>query len=258
MRILAALILALLGTPQTEPKKDPVNLISLIDADLDSVVGDWSVQGGKLGSPKRSRPPRMHLLQIPYVPPEEYDLTLVIESKGPFDPKGDTTSVDFGLPWGEIRPAVVLDGWDGTVRGLSLIDGKNASENETTGRTRIFTDGTPHTVVCSVRKAGIAVTVDGKSILDWKGEAKRLSSDWTYRDLPDKRTPFLAAWIGYVFHKIELSPVTGAGTPIAARRSKSRLVGGGGGADFDDTPPRSALLVGLKYSTAPWGQDSVI
>jgi hypothetical protein len=157
-----AVLALLLAAAQAEAKKDPVNLVPRIDADLDSVAGDWAVVDGKLFSPKRARPPRMHLLQLPYVPPEEYDLTLEVESKGPFDPKGDTTSLDIGLPVGDVRPGIILDGWDGTVRGISDIDRKNASENETGSKGRIFTDGMRRTPVCSVRKTGITVIVDGR------------------------------------------------------------------------------------------------
>lgn len=251
--LIAAALLALLA-PQD---RKPVDLIKLLDADQDSIAGDWTVDGGTLASPKRARPPRIHLLQIPYIPPEEYDLTLVVESKGPFDPKGDTTSLDVGLPLGEMRPTAIFDGWDGTVRGISDIKGKNASENETTSRARVFVDGTARTIVYAVRKNSLTVTVDGKAAIEWKGDPNDSMSSGAYFEIPDRRTLFLGAWIAYVFKKVELVPVTGAGS-VVARRTKSRFVGGRGGAGFDDSPLRPAMLVGLRYWTSRYGAGIIV
>jgi HEAT repeat protein len=257
MNLAATLLLACAaGLLQGEDRK-PVDLVPFLDADKDSMAGDWTIDGKVLASPKRARPPRKHLLQIPYLPPPEYDLTLVVESRGPFDPKGDTTSLDVALPFGDNRPLLILDGWDGSIGGLNNLRGKGCPDNETRISGRIFTDATPRTLVYSVRKEGISLRVDGKTLVEWKGAPTDFPGNGSDDEIPDRRTFYLAAWIGYTFRKVELTPVSGKGA-VVPRRLKSRLVGGGGGGTFDDTPPVPALLTGLRYWESPWGTTVIV
>lgn len=251
------LFLLLVLAPVQDAEKKPVDLVPLLDADKDSIVGDWTIENGVLASPKRARPPRIHLLQIPYVPPAEYDLTLVVESRGPFDPKGETTSLDVGLPFGEARTLMVLDGWNGSIGGLMGIGGKTANDNETKLTNRVFTDGTPRTLVFSVRKQSITITLDGKPLVDWKGSPSDIQGSVYDGQIPDRRAFYLGAWIGYTFRKVQLTPLGGPGT-VVARRTKSKLVGGGGGGDFDDTPTAPSLLVGLRYWRAQYGASPIV
>ena len=64
-------------------------------------------------------------------------------------------------------------GWG--VSGLERIDGKVSQDNETTHRGWRFVNGRRATITCEVRKGGVAVTCDGKRIVDWRGDPGRLS-----------------------------------------------------------------------------------
>lgn len=180
-----------------------VDLLKLIDPKRDAVVGTWTIVGEALSSPVGNEGARV---QIPYAPPEEYDLTLVVTRKSVVD--GATV----GLVAGGRQFAIVLDGWDPATSAIDFLDGKGGGTNETTSKVgRIFTDDKPKTIHCAVRRDRLTVTADGKIFIDWKASYSRvsLSNLWT---VPDKRTLFVGFYkTPLLFSKILLTPVSGEG-----------------------------------------------
>ena len=145
-------------------------------------------------------------IQVPYRPPEEYDLTVVAERV-----RG-TEILVIGLVVGGKQAMVLLDGWGGGVSGLERIDGKVSQDNETTHRGWRFTNGRPTTVVCKVRRGGVSVTCDGDNIIDWKGTPAGSRSSGAGR-CRTRGQLFLGGWKGgaFRFAKLEAREISETG-----------------------------------------------
>ena len=167
--------------------------------------GDWNWSDGVLTSPKKFGA----RLQLPYSPPNEYRLTVVLE---PLD-------VPNGLLLGNVvggNQFVSLFSYrtpNGYVSAIENIDGRNVG-NETTVRGAVFKRGQISQVVVTVRANGIQMMVDGRRLINWKGKAERLSlSD--YWATPDKRAMFLGAYdCRYRFHRVTLETLAGEGQQL--------------------------------------------
>ena len=174
------------------------DLLKLIDPARHAVKGTWSFEGEVLHSADSDE----GRLQIPFVPPAEYDLRVVVSRH-----EGDDELI-IGLVVGGSQTLVELRT---EKAGLSLVDGEDPDKNGTEVRIPMFPDTRPRTIVCSVRKNRVRVTVDGKMLIDWQGLASRLSldKDWS---VPEKRALFLGGDnTVYRFHEVTLLPISGKG-----------------------------------------------
>lgn len=179
-----------------------IDLLRLMSS-KDSVGTEWTMSGQNLVSPnaKGAR------IQIPYVPGEsEYDLTVAVQ------PKGGTGNFEIGLAYGSVQFMVDLDGSPtSSLSGLHLVDGKVSHDNETTHRGKVLVARPTCTIVCAVRRKSVTVTVDGKKIIDYKGEYSRLSMDSLFQ-VPNPQALFLAGWASQsVVTKLTLTKVSGQG-----------------------------------------------
>jgi hypothetical protein len=182
------------STPEGEQKKD--GLWS---------IGDWTWSDGVLTSPKQFGA----RLQLPYSPPDEYRLTVVLEPLD--DPNGLLLgNVVGGNQFASLFSYRTPNGYASAVEN---IDGRNVG-NESTFRGPVFTRGQLSQLVITVRKNGISMMVDGRQLIDWKGKADRLSlSD--YWETPDKKAMFLGAYdCRYRFHRVTLEPLGGEGQQL--------------------------------------------
>jgi hypothetical protein len=179
-----------------------IDLLKLIDPAKDSVATTWTLSNGVLspGMNFRSR------LQVPYQPPEEYDLTMV------FTTTGDGNPLFMGLVAGGTQCHVFIDGWNKT--GIDNIDKKGTPLTQGTnflnyGKGDTF--GKDNTVVVAVRKKGITLTVNGKNAFTWEGPLSRLSPnpEWA---VPNPQALYLGAWDRpLAIRKYALTPVSGQG-----------------------------------------------
>ncbi len=182
-----------------------VNLIPLIDVKQDTIAGEWQVQGGKLICDAAVQFAR---IQIPYTPPDEYDLSAVITRTENSD------SLEFGLVRGSSQFQAAFDSFGGTMAGIALLDGKWVKDNDSLYRGVLFKHNQPSKVVCSVRKDGVKLTVDGKMILDWKGQYSRLTNDVNW-SVPDPKALYVGCWATkYVISKLVITPVSGKGRKL--------------------------------------------
>jgi serine/threonine protein kinase len=188
-----------------------VNLLALIDPARDGKNGEWIFDGDSLVTPSV----RQAVLEIPFEPPEEYELTAVVERKS-----GDN-GLHIGLVAANSQTIMAIDVGDfdrGTKgSGLHTLDGKSFEANETYRKVDrlVLREGTTHTIVCNVRKQHLEVTCDGESLVDWRGDFRRLSAG----DFLGKRTPgrlFLGDWES-VFHisKLVLKPLDPGNQAVA-------------------------------------------
>jgi hypothetical protein len=145
------------------PVRPSIDLLKMIDLQQDTIQGRWQMQGGKLLSPAVF----MARVQIPYMPPEEYDLHLVVEWQGKQD------SLDIGLVVGDSRVLAVIDGWNPPMTVLSMMS--DQGDGEACHKGKVFVGVGPATIVCSVRKTRLSVKVDDKTLIDWPADYSRVS-----------------------------------------------------------------------------------
>lgn len=181
-----------------------IDALKLVVPKKHAVLGTWSVENGALIAALGEQQP--FRIEIPYAPGDEYDLRVTVERK-----EGNPPFV-VGLPVGDRQISVDFDGWGGSdTCGISMIDNKSGEGNDSKRVGKLLTNNRPSLIVCSVRRGGVAVTVDGLQVINWKGERTRLSL-WGGWKMPRTTTPFLATWGGrFVVTRIGLVPVTGTG-----------------------------------------------
>ena len=110
-----------------------LELLHIINSNLPQLQDPpWRFVDNVLVSPECIGP---SCLQIPYAPPEEYDLEIVARRRSGKDALGIGLIVS-GRPC-----TLTLDGWTGEVSGLERIDGQGCDANESTIRTNVFVPG---------------------------------------------------------------------------------------------------------------------
>ncbi len=191
------------------------DLIARMDVKRDAVVGAWTIEGGAVVSPMGE----FVRLQLPVELPDEYDLEMDVERR-----QGAAISV--GLVSGGRPFMVTLDSHGGTMSGLDHVDGRRLTDNETLWKGRVFENLKPSRVRIEVRRDGVRVTIDQRTIIDWKGNRERLSNtaDWA---VPNPRAPWLSAWQSIVrFSRITVTPVSGVVDLLSRIDPKQHAVSG--------------------------------
>ncbi|MBI2933833.1 MAG: hypothetical protein HYY16_19490 [Planctomycetes bacterium] len=204
-RVLALLLLAL-GAREASPAdysplRSRIDLLGIIDVSKDARQGEWRFVGRALATPSGA----FDRLELPYALPAEYDLELVVERKE------GTNSLNLGLACGEARFMLIVDGWDAPVTGLEILDGRPFFNNETTVAGPLLPPGGRRTIVCSVRRERVVVTLDGRRIIDWKADypAARMYEEW---EAARTDTLLVGSWRSvFHVHRLEVTPVKGAG-----------------------------------------------
>ncbi len=180
-------------------------------------AGEWLVSPG---NPTAVYP-------LPDHPPEEYTVSLRARRL-----TGKNTFA-IGIPVGEKQVLVAMDAHQGTVSGLEFLDGKHVNNNEATRRGRLLLPDREVTIKCTVRKDGITCTCDGVTILDWKGDLKKLSLPPSF-SVPDKKVLFLATLGSRVaVRNIAVGPPIARSAAPAGKPNQSVLVKGFGGNRLD-------------------------
>lgn len=183
---------------------EPIDLFQHFDVRIDSVAGEWELSAEGLHTPLMENA----RLQIPWRPPDDYELRVVAARKSP----GGALFV--GLVVAGRQTALALDGWGG-VSGMQVLDGNPAPWNETALKRPWFTDDKPRTIVCTVHRDGVRATCDGETVVDWHGDPQRLGRE-ERMEVPDELGLFLSDWNGsFVISKLEL-------TPLAPEQSAAR------------------------------------
>jgi hypothetical protein len=188
---------------------EKVDLLKLVNLQRPELVikGRWRYVGKALVSPLDE----MARVQIPYVPPEEYDLRIVAERKQGID----TVTIGVVLP--NYRTFVTIDAGstNGYYSGMQGIDGLSLlrrSEYKVVGP--LMVKGKPNTIVCKVRRQEIAVIVNGRTIVDYRDDFRRLicGQDWE-GTIP--QVFVLGSWqSSYHFTAVELTPLSGEGKVV--------------------------------------------
>lgn len=191
------------GAAPAAGKDGAVDLLALVDPVKDTVLGTWRIEKRELigGNGNRAR------IQIPYVPPDEYDLVVVAERKS-----GEQT-ISFGLlARGSIQWALLVDAYIPTYRSaIDCLDGKGGADNETTVQGRQFPTGRTMTFEFKVRKSGISVLMNGKPFTSYQGDLSRLTMPGQWAG-SEPGVPVFGYSDGEIrYTKISLTPVSGQG-----------------------------------------------
>jgi len=197
--------------PATRPARwdEAVDLLSLVDPESDAIVGQWTRSDARLESNKQYGA----RIEIPYQPPREYVLTVIAE------PLDEPNALILGQRSGEHRFLVLVNfhrPGQPPASALENVDGLNVDRNATRTHATVLARNRPSALVCTVREAGVTVTCDGHPIIDWKGDASRLSLA-DYWQTPRQAALFLGAYdCRYRFHRVTLVPISGKGRRLDA------------------------------------------
>ncbi len=163
------------GPPPAKSAKGRwIDLLPLIDPAKDAVKGDWKRQGGIVAIVK---PVECGRITIPIAPQGSYELQVkFVRTSG----DGEVVVI---FPVGSARIKLGLNVWHGLGSGLALINRKEAHKNETGVRPGTLVNGREYalhiTVVAKGDQAQIAVRLDGKPYINWRGPQSALSlSSW--------------------------------------------------------------------------------
>ncbi|HVR84326.1 MAG TPA: protein kinase, partial [Planctomycetota bacterium] len=215
--------------------KGSVDLLALIDPKQDGVQGEFSKDGAGLLTPNGVNWARC---MVPYSPPAEYDLTMVVERKE------NSNSLNLALPWNRRMVSLVIEGKGpgiDDVTALDFIDGREFFRNETTTKGPFLLLGKPCTVSISVRKSSFGLMIDGHAIFTWKGDSSRIAEQAALK-VPQKDVLVIGSYdSSFLLSQILLLPVSGQGTILR----KPAGAGPGRADDPDATPPGFISLMPL-------------
>ena len=145
----------------------------------------------------------MARLQLPYEPPEEYDLEVRCKRTGGEECFGA------GLVAGGNQVLALVDGWPPQFfSGFELVDDKGATDNPTTVKGQKLKSNVDLSFTYSVRAEKIETALNGKVVASFRGEFNRLALREGHR-VPNKKALFLfTAWEAtYQFDRIVVTPV---------------------------------------------------
>jgi hypothetical protein len=191
------------------PDLSKVDLLKLVSPprSRDVVKGKWNMSGKTLVSPLDPEA----RIQIPYLPPEEYDLRIVAERKqGP-----DCVCVGFPVPG--LRTFMNIDAGNniGYVSGLQGIDAvPMMARRDGSFYGPLMVKGRKNTIEIKVRRQSITIIVNNRTIVNYTGDFRRLQcgDGW---EAPLQGAFIIGTWkSSYHFSAIELTPVSGPGKVV--------------------------------------------
>jgi hypothetical protein len=154
--------------PATVPATKPVrvDVLQLVDLSKDTISGNWSLHSGEL----TVGPHRSPIIEIPYVPPAEYDFRIAFIAA-----PGAAHQLTSILAEGDHQFIWMLGGLDNTTCGFASVDNKNFSNNQTSKTaTAWISDDRPHVSLVKVRRDSIEAYLDGTLISSLKTDYKNI------------------------------------------------------------------------------------
>jgi hypothetical protein len=154
-------------------KLQQFDLLASIDLKKDAPTGAWKKAGSAItgtcketfGMAERGGWARV---ETSYIPPEEYDITVVLER---VDGEDGFVITLVGLGKHQVNFAFDFHGWSGPW----TIDGKNPEGGGLGVKERPFQKpGVKKTAVFMVRQFGFAVKLDGQDFFAWRGDWSRV------------------------------------------------------------------------------------
>lgn len=141
-----------------------VDLLQVLIQSDDLPKGPWRFDGPTLLSPDG----HIAELDIPYTPPEEYDLILTAERRT------GQEALFLGLTMDGRKFFATFDAHMSTISGLENLDGREVRYNEAAKTCKVFPCGKAITLCCKIRNGHVSISADDV-IIDWTGSPERLS-----------------------------------------------------------------------------------
>lgn len=178
-----------------------IDLIDLIQISKDAVAGAWGFQERALITSSTG----WGRLQIPCIPPDEYDLKLIVTRK-----RG-VNSLNMGIVVDGRQGMLVFDGWDNRTSCLMLGDGSDPGNNETSVTERKFLKwNKPVTIEVSVRRGAVSAAVNGGKVIQWQGKSSDLFIQSGFY-VPNPQTLLIGSWESiFRIDEMTLTAVTGS------------------------------------------------
>ena len=187
-----------------EPPKNAsrVNLLALVDLKQDAVEGLWKKEGDAIRSPdqKNAR------VEIPYVPPREYDLRIA------FTPIPLLDGIGLICAAGGRQFVGIVGNYGNSNCGFELYDGNLSNQNASANRKP---DGwlryvNRHVVIAQVRNDGTTLYLDGASVSVAKGPYSRFILYGNQALRHDDALGIITSGLARI-DEIEIFEVTGTG-----------------------------------------------
>jgi hypothetical protein len=140
--------------------------------------GGWNATGKGIDSPGTGM---YNVMDIVYAPPPQFDLDLTV------------AGLNCGMSVGVVTPVLKLQvGFDANGQcGIGLAADKAKDAPKVQGP-KYFAGGKTVKILIQVRAASVTVSLDGATILDWKGNPKDLALTGIWKDKVDPNTVFLS------------------------------------------------------------------
>jgi serine/threonine protein kinase len=208
-RLLRASTPSVPAPPAVEAKGAVLDVLSLIDPAVDAVHGAWTKSDEGLLTPRTE----FARIQVPVIPPDEYDWTVVVERRA------GTNSFNLGPVW-KGRPFVlVMDGSGGgmdDIGGLDLVGGRGFMDNPTRFGGPVLLPNRETRIVVSVRETGVGVAIDGKPVVAWKGSPDQLEPIREWR-MPRREALMIGCYATqFLVKSAVVTPVRGASRLLRA------------------------------------------
>jgi hypothetical protein len=179
-------------------KGNLVDLLKMIDPAKDAVSGKWKLEGGKLISEKVA----FAKIEIPYEPPEEYDLRVV------FSRQQGNLDVVFCLSRSEKPFHWQMAAADGTYFGFSIT--KTDSSNPSVKKSKLV-NNKKYTALIQVRKDNVKAYLDNELMSEWKSEYGELGSNSGWKLRNEKSLGFGSNDNDLIFYNAEVVEKKGKG-----------------------------------------------
>jgi len=192
-------------------KNKAIDLLALVDPKVHSVFGDWQMNKKSLICAANNTTTAQPRLQFPYEPGEEYNIEVTVRRLEGNEGFG------IGLVAGGQQLRALVDAYPpiGYKTGLELLDKKyvSSSTNPTTVSGALLKADKENTILCSVRREKIEISVNGKLVTSYQGEFDKFSLPPTCT-VPNKKALFLAVRqkTSYQIDRAVVTPVKGKGT----------------------------------------------
>ena len=158
------------------PHEPAIDLIQKVDLSRDSLTGGWTRQGTSLiGGNYRT-------IYFPARVPADYQLKIRLKRTA------ESGGIGIGFVM-EGRQAIAGFDYYHKFSGL-FVDGKDPRENCTTHDKVVFQNDKSSEIVMTIHPGHVHATVDGKTIIDWHGEASRLQTNSEF-PAPHRETPYI-------------------------------------------------------------------
>jgi hypothetical protein len=171
----------------------PIDLLKIVDPKKDAFAGTWERDGANIKAVKAS----YSRLEIPYEPPDEYDLKMVFQGVPVSEAVALLSRRGKGLGVG-MKPGLGHGAYYSS-SAIVTLDGLSLAPN------------TPHTLLVQVRLASIRAHLDGKELQEWKPDQNSLAPHPSWANRNPQTLGIGATGDSMVFQSISIVEIAGRG-----------------------------------------------